>query len=62
MFRLASILYSVIGTSLAGTFIIAALSTGYDTQTPIIVAAILGAVFALPVTYFVAQAIIANKR
>ena len=44
MLRLASILYSVIGSSLAGTFVIAALVTGYDTLWPILSAAALGGV------------------
>ena len=39
MFRLAAMLYSIIGTSFAGSFVIAALSSGYDTLGPIIIAA-----------------------
>lgn len=57
MFRLASILYSLIGTTLAGTAIIAVLTAGFDTLVPIVAAAIIGAVVALPVTYFVTKAI-----
>lgn len=55
MFRLASILYSLIGTTLAGTAIIAVLVTGYDTLMPIVVAAAVGAVVALPISYLVAK-------
>jgi hypothetical protein len=62
MLRLASILYSIVATTLSGSLIIIALSTGYDTLTPILVAALIGAVLAIPVSYFVAQAIISNKR
>ncbi|MCX8225853.1 MAG: CTP synthetase [Sulfitobacter sp.] len=62
MLRLASILYSIVATTLSGSLIIIALSTGYDTLTPILVAALIGAVLAVPVSYFVAQAIISNKR
>ncbi len=62
MLRLASTLYSIIGTSLAGSFVIAALVTGYDTAVPIIVAAAVGAVLGLPVSYFVARAITQNIK
>lgn len=55
MLRLASILYSLIGTSLAGTGVIAVLVAGYGTLVPILWAAALGAVLALPVSYLVAR-------
>lgn len=57
MFRLATILYSIISTTLAGSAIIASLVMGYDTVTPILVAASLGFVAAIPVSYFVAKQI-----
>ncbi|APZ55117.1 CTP synthetase [Salipiger abyssi] len=57
MLRLAGILYSLIGTTLAGSFMIAALVTGYDTLIPIVASAAAGAVVALPVTWYVARAI-----
>ncbi|MFB1025115.1 MAG: CTP synthetase [Octadecabacter sp.] len=60
MLRLASILYSIVATTLSGSFIIAALVTGYDTLTPILVAAGLGAIVAFPASYFVTKAIMAN--
>ena len=61
MFRLASMLYSIIGTSLAGSFIVAALTMGYDTLIPIVGAAAIGAVLALPISWMVAKAIVQNK-
>lgn len=61
MLRLASMLYSIIGTTLAGILIIAALTAGYDTLVPILIAAGVGAVSGLPVSYLVAQAITKNK-
>ncbi len=61
MLRLASMLYSIIGTTMAGVLIVAALTAGYDTLVPIVIAAALGAVAALPISYFVAQAITKNK-
>ena len=57
MLRLASILYSLIGTTLAGTAMLAVLTAGYDTLVPIVAAAVAGAILALPVTYFVAREI-----
>jgi hypothetical protein len=57
MLRLASILYSLIATSLAGSFIIAVLTMGYGTLQPILLAAAVGAVAALPVSYLVAKKI-----
>lgn len=57
MLRLASILYSLIGTTLAGTAMVAVLTAGYDTLVPIVAAAVAGAIVALPVTYFVAREI-----
>jgi hypothetical protein len=55
MLRLASILYAVIATTLAGIGIIAVLVTGYDTLTPILVAAAIGALAALPASWSVAR-------
>lgn len=58
MMRLASILYSLISTTVAGTLVIAALTMGYDTLVPILIAAGIGFVVSLPVAYFVAKAIV----
>ncbi|MBN7784651.1 hypothetical protein JYP51_06955 [Ponticoccus gilvus] len=55
MIRLASILYTLISTSLAGTAVIAVLVAGYDTLLPILIAATLGFVAALPVAWLVAR-------
>ncbi|MCT4558291.1 MAG: CTP synthetase [Pelagimonas sp.] len=60
MLRLAGILYSLISTTVAGTAVIAALVSGYDTLIPIVVAAVAGFVLALPITYFVTKAIYAS--
>lgn len=57
MLRLASILYSIISTSLAGTGVIAVLVTGYDTLVPILLAAAVGAIIALPISWLVARQI-----
>lgn len=55
MFRLMMVLYSVIGTTLAGIGVVVAVTLNmYDVQS-IIVAALLGAVAALPVSWMVAK-------
>ncbi len=58
MIRLASILYSIIGTTLAGIGVIFVLTTGYDSVTAIIAAVVIGAVIGLPVSYLIARKII----
>ena len=55
--RLVMVLYSMIATALAGTGVIAVLSAGYGTLWPIVVAAAVGAVLALPVAWVVARQI-----
>ncbi len=57
MFRLASMLYSIIATSLAGAGVITVLTMGYDSLTPILLAAGCGALLALPVAFLVARAL-----
>lgn len=61
MFRLASILYSIISTSLAGAFFIAALVSGNDTLTPILIAVAAGFILALPLSWVVAKKILENS-
>ncbi len=60
MYRLASLLYSIIATSIAGTFIVVVLVAGLGTAPWIIGAAALGVIMALPVTWLVARAITAR--
>ncbi len=57
MIRLAMVLYSLIGTTLAGSCVVVALVMGQDTLWPILIAAGLGAVAALPVSLLVAKQI-----
>jgi len=59
--RLASILYAIIGPTIMGIFMIAALVAGYDTMKYIIIVVAAGAIVALPISYFVAGAIKANE-
>ncbi|PRY92488.1 CTP synthetase [Donghicola tyrosinivorans] len=60
MLRLASILFSLISTTLMGTAVIVALTMGWDTLTPILIAAALGFVVALPISWIVAKQIYQN--
>lgn len=55
MIWLGFILHLFIGSTLAGVAVIAALVVGQDTLTPILVAAAVGFVAALPVTYLVTR-------
>jgi hypothetical protein len=61
MLRLASILYAIISTTLAGTGVIAVLVAGYDTLTPILIAAAIGAVAALPISWGIARQLAGNS-
>ena len=55
MIRLATILYSLIATTLAGTAVVVVLTAGYGTLVPIVAAAAVGATLALPVSYLIAR-------
>lgn len=60
MFGLASLLYSIVGTSLAGGLIVVVLVAGMGTAPYIVGAAALGAAAAMPVAWLVARAITAR--
>lgn len=55
MFRLAMLLYSLIGATLAGVAIVVVLVAGYGTLMPILYAAVAGFVLGLPVSWGVAK-------
>lgn len=55
MLRLALTLFSVIATTLMGSFVVVALVSGLDTLMPILAATGLGFVVAVPVTWLVAK-------
>ena len=55
MTRLTALLFSIIAPSLMGVAVIVALTTGNDTLSPIILAAAIGFVAALPVSWLVAK-------
>lgn len=60
MFRLATILYSLVGTTLAGSAVIAALVGGHDTVQGIVTASAAGAALAVPVSLLVARKLAAG--
>jgi hypothetical protein len=55
--RLMMILFSMIGTAMAGTGVIAVLTMGYGTLWPIVAAAAVGTVLALPVSWYISREI-----
>ena len=55
MTRLFFALFSMIATTLMGIGIVAALTTGYDTLNPILIASAIGFVLAIPVSWWVAR-------
>ena len=55
MYRLVLILHIFIGSTLAGSAVIAALTLGMDTLRPILLAAVIGFVAAFPLSYWVAS-------
>ncbi|PCJ04354.1 MAG: hypothetical protein COB16_18950 [Rhodobacteraceae bacterium] len=57
MLRLASILYSLIATSLAGIGVIIVLVAGFVSVPAIFGSAVVGAVIAIPVSWLVARQI-----
>lgn len=55
MIWLMLILHLFIGSTLAGSFVIAALAAGFDTLQPILIAAAVGFVAAFPVSWVVSK-------
>lgn len=62
MFRLALLLFSVIGTALAGSGIVVVLAMGLDTLQPVVVSALIGLLLAVPITWIVARRIVGAAR
>ncbi|ROU03587.1 CTP synthetase [Histidinibacterium lentulum] len=58
MIRLAVTLHSLIGTTLAGSLVTAVLVAGYGTLAPILAAAALGFLAAIPASLLVAKRIL----
>lgn len=60
MFRLASLLYSLISAALAGTGVIVALVSGYVSLAAILTGAATGAVAAAPIAWLLARRLYAT--
>ena len=60
MLRLASVLFSMVATALAGTGVVVALVAGYVTLVPILIGAGVGVVLAFPATFYVTKAILSR--
>jgi predicted PurR-regulated permease PerM len=58
MARLTLLMFSIISTSLMGVAIIFALTMGWDTLQPIVIAAAIGFVAAIPVSWLVAKQLV----
>lgn len=59
MTRLTLLMFSIVATTLMGVCIVAALVAGQDTLVPIVVAAAVGFVAAIPASWVVARMIAA---
>lgn len=55
MLRLVGLFYSMIASTLAGVCVVVMLVAGYSTLVPLLGAAAVGALIALPVSYLVAK-------
>lgn len=55
MTRLMMLLFSMVSTTLMGVGIVIALVSGHDTLQPILIAAAVGFVLALPVSWYIAK-------
>lgn len=58
MIRLTMILFSMVATTLMGIGVVIVLSIGKDTWQPISIAAAIGFVLAIPVSYYAAKQMI----
>lgn len=57
MLRLAAVLFTLVSATLMGVGVVAVLVAGYGTTGPIVAAAAIGFVLAMPVSWKVARAI-----
>ena len=61
LLQLGFILHLFIGSTLAGSAVIAALLMGHDAVTPILIAAAVGFVVAFPVTYALTRKLLESQ-
>lgn len=58
MYRLAFIIHLFVGSTLAGSAMVAALVMGHDTLNPLLIAALVGFLAAFPVTWVITKMIL----
>ncbi len=58
MTRLMLILFAIVSTTLMGTGMIIALTMGYDTLTPLLVAIVSGFLLAIPASWLITRQIV----
>ncbi len=61
MLPLMLIIFIFLGTTLAGSAMVVALTLGYGTLVPLLVSAAIGAVVALPISWVVAKRLDAGR-
>lgn len=61
MWRLAGILHLFIGSTLAGSAIVAGLVMGYDDMNGVLIAAAIGFIVSFPVTWLIARQLWENR-
>ena len=55
MSQLWMVIFSIVSATLMGTGIIVALTSGYDTLTPVLIGAAVGLILSIPVSWLVAR-------
>lgn len=58
MLPLTLIIHIFLGSTIAGSLIVAVLTMGYDTTVPIVVAGLLGFVGSIPVSWMIAKKLV----
>lgn len=62
MIRLAMIVYALAGPTIAGSLMVVALASGFDTVGPVILSALTGFAAAVPVAWLIARELSAPRR
>lgn len=62
MLRLGLIFHLFIGSTFAGSAVVAALALGQDTAPPIVLSALVGFVISVPVSLWVAKTVLSNIK
>lgn len=57
MLSLMLIIHIFVGSTIAGSFIIAALTMGFDTAQPLVISGLVGFVVSFPASWWIARAV-----